>query len=68
MEITYEYLPYLSQFVYIKKEIIEKYQEIESTVPRLMVWSKWSWCNTPSANPLDWTEFRFMAHGVVAAS
>jgi hypothetical protein len=58
--ITYEYLPYIEQVVYVKYEVIEKNQVIPIIGERKCLWGKWSWSNA-SIGP--WEEFRSMLFG-----
>lgn len=58
--ITYEYLPYIDQTVYIKYETIYDKQIVDGFSLREYVWGKWSH-STSSSGP--WIEFRTMLFG-----
>lgn len=60
--ITYDYLPYIEQFAYIKYEAIVDKQVVDGISNREYVWGKWSWANASSG---PWVEFRYMLFGAI---
>lgn len=63
--ITYEYIPYLERSVWVQYERVIEYQRIESSAPRMMVWGKYSWSDSPSG---PWTPFRWIPFGLRAVA
>ena len=47
--------------VYIKYNIIEDYQRINSTQNRKIIWGQWSWSDT---NLGPWKPYKYMVYGV----
>jgi hypothetical protein len=63
--VSFEYLPYLGRSVYIKYEVIQDYQKIESTQDRLMIWGRYSWSDSSSG---PWEIFRWIPFGLKAVA